>query len=57
MNLYAYCANNPVGYCDHSGYVKCESKGNSFDAADEANINRRQALNKAKDSAGIPSIE
>lgn len=29
MNLYAFCANNPVMYVDPSGYTasKCEKKG------------------------------
>ena len=30
LNLYAYCGNNPVGYCDPSGYIACNSKENPW---------------------------
>ncbi|WP_367397850.1 RHS repeat-associated core domain-containing protein [Clostridium bornimense] len=29
LNLYAYCGNNPVEYCDFSGYAKCSNKSNN----------------------------
>ncbi|WP_341479314.1 RHS repeat-associated core domain-containing protein [Clostridium gasigenes] len=31
LNLYAYCGNNPVGYCDPSGYARdCDTKASAF---------------------------
>ena len=58
LNLYAYCGNNPVVYYDPSGYGKkvvCSKEGGKpeEDGA-ETTKNRRQALNEAKDNAGVP---
>ena len=38
LNLYAYCANNPVRYVDPSGH-QCKKKNNSQNQSDEYDIN------------------
>ena len=38
LNLYAYCANNPVCYVDPNGH-QCEKKNNSQNQSDEYDIN------------------
>ena len=59
LNLYAYCANNPVMYYDPSGYIRiCTNiKTNSQKDIQHGNKNRRQALNEAKDLAGVPRTQ
>ena len=46
LNLYSYCANNPIYYVDPSG--------NACEPAKEILLTRREALNEAKDLAQIP---
>ena len=47
LNLYAYCANNPVTYYDPSGYV-C-----SFNAQAEENAVRENATLQADEQGGL----
>ena len=44
LNLYAYCANNPVMYYDSSGHQKC--KNNTQKAEDETPANKVIGDNK-----------
>lgn len=69
LNLYAYCDNNPVTYYDPSGYMQAqnsyeqaqngkgegsEGEGGVTSKPDDNLPNRREALNEAKDRAGVP---
>lgn len=65
LNLYAYCANNPVRYFDPSGHQKKPNcPGTEGEAATDkqpgveiesgSNTTRRQAFREAKEAAGIP---
>ena len=62
LNLYAYCANNPVYYIDPSGFYKDAIEAVIHHAktieihgtAQNPVLNRRQALHLAQDMLGIP---
>ena len=54
LNLYAYCANNPVRYVDPSGH-QCDKKNNNQNQSDEYDINNMGSGMKTNGS-GIPLL-
>ena len=53
LNLYAYCANNPVGYFDPSGYQKC--KNNSSKVSSNTPSSKKLRKNLIADGIQEPS--
>ena len=44
LNLYAYCGNNPVGYCDPSGYIKQTDYEKKFNPHSTENKNYEESI-------------
>ena len=58
LNLYAFCANNPVMYVDPSGYKKCDTgverdKGNTSDESGTSSIGRMDLAGKTHPVSGV----
>jgi len=57
LNLYQYCANNPVVYKDPSGHDLCPTQIDLYRRYREEGMTAAQAFNRMRDDLGLPRGE